>query len=499
MKRQGGGALLSTLKLDPKSAVPLYRQLEAGIRQMVLNGDLPANGRLPATRQLSLDLDVSRLTVKNAYEQLATEGFLKSRQGAGTFVADIAAIELPPETPAGPSIVSGGRPMLSRRADRIARSKATTRLGGVKAFRPGVPALDMFPRKAWAAAQSKVMRGVDEDLLGYGPPGGIDMLKKEIAIHVRDHRGILCRPEQIVVTSGAQQAFVLIALTLLQRDAVVWCEDPGHIAARDAMRLLGADIRSVPIDREGFDLETAVGRHPRANLVFTTPSHQHPLGVTMSLNRRLDLLDYAKRHVTWVVEDDYDSEFRYADRALPALQALDREGCVLYTGSFSKSLFPALRIGYLIAPPALVDALTAGQTLLSQNVSPVQQHILARFMADGSFNAHIRRMCNLYRKRRDLLIAALHKRASDHFELEPCRAGMHLIGWLKDRSREEKAVAEAIWNSGVDCLPVSIYCDRRQVRPGIMFGFACAREDNIDSNVVKVTQAVASKYVKTLK
>ena len=490
MSRHSGGVLLSTLQLDASSNIPLYRQLETAIRQLVLNRHLPPNSRLPATRNLSTDLGVSRLTVKNVYEQLTSEGFLQSRQGDGTYVADIAMTELPLEVPASGKTSHKELQPISRRAALIAASSSTTRLGSVTAFRPGVPALDQFPRKTWAAAHSKVVRTGENDLFGYGPPGGLPVLKRAIAIHVRDHRGIQCEPGQIVITSGAQQAFVLIALTLLEPGAVVWSEDPGHIGIRDAMRALGADVKSVPIDGRGFNLGHAIRHHSPASMIFVTPSHQHPLGITMSLNRRLALLDYAQQHNCWIVEDDYDSEYRYSDRALPALLALDTSGRALYAGSFSKSLFPALRLGYLICPPELVNAFTAAQTLLSQNVSPLQQRVLARFMLDGNFNAHIRKMRVLYRQRRDMLTASFERHAGGMFELEPCHAGMHLIGWLKDDTLDELKVARTIWGCNVDCLPISIYCDEQIIRPGIMFGFACAVEDEIDGKVERLAGAL---------
>jgi GntR family transcriptional regulator/MocR family aminotransferase len=489
MSRQSGGALLTTLHLDPTHDVPLYRQLESAIRQMILSGDLPPNSRLPATRHLSNDLGVSRLTVKNVYEQLTSEGFLQSRQGDGTYVADIAITEMLLEVPATQVTPPKAHQAISSHAARIAASKSTTRLGGVKAFRPGVPALDQFPRKAWASAHSKVTRDGENALLGYGSPGGLPELKQAIAIHVRDHRGIQCEPEQIIITSGAQQAFVLIALSVLEAGATVWSEDPGHIGVRDAMRALGIVVRSVPINEHGFDLQHAVENYPTASLMFVTPSHQHPLGVTMSLSRRLELLDYAQQHNCWIIEDDYDSEFRYVDRALPASLALDNSGHVLYTGSFSKSLFPALRLGYLISPPELIAAFTAAQTLLSQNVSPLQQKVLAEFMRNGSFNAHIRKMRALYRLRRDLLVAAIERYASEIFELEPCRAGMHLIAWLRDSSLKELDVAQAIWNANIDCMPISIYCDEQKLRPGLMLGFACAVDDDIEGTVKRLARA----------
>lgn len=490
MSKPSGGALLSTLELEPASETPLYRQLETAIRQMVLDRRLPANSRMPATRHLATDLGVSRLTVKNVYEQLTSEGFLLSRQGAGTYVADIPAAERPLQMPVSHSDMLDNGWAMPPRAALLARSKSTTRLGSVKAFRPGVPALDQFPRKAWANAHAKALRNGDDALLGYGPPGGLPELKNAIAVHVRDHRGIQCAAEQVVVTSGAQQAFALLALTLLEPGAVVWSEDPGHIGIRDAMRALGADVRSVPIDDEGFDVRHGIQNYPHAGMIFVTPSHQHPLGVTMSLNRRLELLDYAKQHNCWIVEDDYDSEYRYADRALPALRALDTSGRVLYASSFSKSLFPGLRLGYLISRPELVGAFTAAQTLLSQNVSPLTQRVLANFMQDGSFNAHIRKMRSLYQSRRDLLVQALEDHCDGVFELEPCHAGMHLIAWLRNGALDELAAARAIWDAGIDCLPISIYCDQGQLRPGIMLGFACAKEQQIDENVARLREAM---------
>ena len=491
MAKQKGGALMSTFRFAESGGMPIYRQLESGIRRMILDGYLSVGDRLPSSRQLAADLGISRQTVKNVFEQLTIEGFLESRRGSGTFVGDVAVTNLPPEIPRERPRKNGSRMPLSKRARAIAATGATTRLDSVGAFRPGVPALDMFPRKAWSAAHSRVMRSGKDTLFGYGPPGGLPEFKRAIRLHVRDHRGIRCNEDQIVITAGAQQAFVLIALTLIKRGSVVWCEDPGHIAVRDAMRLLEADVKHVPIDSQGFDIEYARQRHPRARLIFVTPSHQHPLGITMTLNRRLKLLESVQQLKCWIVEDDYDSEFRYAERTLPAMQALDGSGRVLYVGSFSKSLFPALRIGYVISPPELVDAFTATQTLLSQNVSQLQQQVLAHFMLDGSFNAHIRNMCILYRRRRDLLVQGLRQHAGSFLDIEPCQAGMHLIGWLRDGSANERKVAEAIWSAGIDCLPLSIYCVEQVLRPGILFGFACVPESEINAATRVVGAAVA--------
>jgi GntR family transcriptional regulator/MocR family aminotransferase len=304
-------------------------------------------------------------------------------------------------------------------------------------------------------------------------------------------------PQQIIITAGAQQAFSLIAFTLLNPGDIVFSEDPGHIAGRDAMRIFGADVRSVEIDSEGFNLDYAQSRHPPARLIFVTPSHQHPLGVTMSLQRRMQIIDYARRHDTWIVEDDYDSEFRYQGRALPAMQSLDSHGQILYVGSFSKTLFPALRLGYLIAPPSIVDAFSVGQTLLSQNISPVLQQTLARFIEDGSYNSHIRKMRTLYKERLEILADSLTACCGDIFHFDKPDAGMHLIAWLQDKKREDAELCKAIWDEGVDCLPVSMYCDQKKIDPGIMLGFACAPETEISKCVAILYDAVTQSNLTT--
>ncbi len=494
MVKKTGGALFSTLNINSASNTPLYRQLETKLRQLILDGELAANARMPATRQLAADLGISRLTVKNVYEQLIAEGFLWAKQGSGTYVELLQSSELRPQAVGRNQTEMSPTPELPPRAASIGRSKATTRLDRVRAFRPGIPALDLFPRRAWADAYSRVLRSKNDDFLGYGSSSGLEELKQAIAEHVLDHRGIKCSSNQITITSGAQQAFSLIAVTLLEARDLVWMEDPGHIAIRDSMRLLGIDVRSVPIDDEGFALERAISHYPQSRVMFTTPSHQHPLGVVMSLKRRMELLDHASQSGSWIVEDDYDSEFHYADRALPALQALDHYGRVLYVGSFSKSLFPALRLGYLICPPNLAQVFAAAQTLLSQNVSLLQQKTLANFMRDGNFNAHIRKMKLAYRQRRDRLISSLEQHAPDLFELEPCHAGMHLISWLIPSRISDGEIAKCIWAVGIDCLPLSIFCDRERLRPGLLFGFACAVEADIEQNVVRMAQAVR-RYV----
>ncbi len=484
--RKIGGALLSMLTLDRNSGTPLTRQLENKIRKAVLDGSLPQTTRLPSTRQMAEELVVSRLTIKNAFEQLISEGFLEARHGSGTYVAVLSSGDLPVvptrrlDTPEITAI--------SPHVERIQQSLATTRLSHVRAFRPGIPALDLFPRRAWADAHSRAIRNRDNFLLGYGPSSGLVDLKTAIAGHVRDSRGIECTSDQIIITSGAQQAFSLILLTLLTPGNTIWMEDPGHIAFRDAARLQGYHIDPVSLDADGFSLAHALANYAPCDLMFVTPSHQHPLGMTMSLTRRLELLDVAQSHDSWIIEDDYDSEFHYEERPQPALKALDKQGRVLYVGSFSKSMFPAMRLGYLICPPGLGTALAAAETLLSQNVSLLQQKAMAYFMEDGNYNAHLRRMKSAYRLRRDTLVYALEKHASQLLRPEPCRAGMHLIARFVDSSVSDQAMSQRLWNAGIDCLPLSLFVDQANVDPGLLLGFACAPETEIETNVLSIVQ-----------
>ncbi len=489
--KKTGGAMLSMLNLDRQSGMPLTRQLENKIRKAVLDGSLPQNARMPSTRQLATDLGVSRLTIKNAFEQLTTEGFLETRRGSGTYVAILSTGITP--------IKSSSKRRRKRTSkvgpiaphvQRIQNSLATTRLSHVRAFRPGIPALDLFPRRAWSEAYSRALRSHDSFLLGYGPSSGLDQLKAAIAAHVLDSRGIECDPNQVVITSGAQQAFSLILLTLLTPGDTIWMEDPGHIAFRDAANLHGFGIGSVPLDAEGFSLSSALATYDPCNLIFVTPSHQHPLGMTMSLSRRLELLDVAKSQNSWIIEDDYDSEFHYEQRPLPALKALDKQNRVLYVGSFSKSMFPAMRLGYLICPSGLEAAFSAAETLLSQNVSLPQQKAMAYFMEDGSFNSHIRKMKQVYQTRRDTLVTALQNHASNILRPEPCLTGMHLVTRFTNSSVSDQFLANQLWEAGIDCLPLSIFRDQATVDPGLLLGFACAPENQINDKVIRAVRCL---------
>lgn len=491
MPKSPGGALLHGFSIVRDSPVPIYRQLDASLRRLILDGTLTPGQKLPSTRDLAQELGVSRITVKSVYEQLVAEGYALAKTGAGTFVSGGLDIEASPKIrrprrQARPPTIE-----ISERARTIMSSKASMRHGETGAFRPGVPALDLFPIKAWNKYLLEAATCADRRNLSYGEINGSAALRVSIARHLTDARSMQVDPEQIVITSGAQQAFVLIAFVLLNKGDTVWYENPGHIAGRDVMQIMGANVAAVPIDDEGLDLDFAVRNHPKPTLIFTTPSHQQPLGTTMSLGRRLALLSYAQENGAWIIEDDYDSEFRYRGRPLPALSALDSDRRVFYVGTFSKSMFAAIRLGYIVVPPGLGDAFAQARNLLGQSPSAMVEQAMSRFMEDGRFVEHIRKMRRVYRARRDMLFDCLTQDCADVLVPQPTDAGMHMLAWLKNGIGDQAAHL-ALLSAGIDSLPLSAYCIDPLGRPGIVLGFSGTPERRIPKLVRRMSDALRS-------
>ena len=489
MPKSPGGALLQKLSIERGTTVPIYRQLDASLRRLILDGTLSKGQKLPSTRELAQDLGVSRITIKTVYEQLVAEGYALSRTGSGTFVSEDLDIEASPTFRRTRRKATSPKVDISEHAQAIMSSKASMRHGKTAPFRPGVPALDLFPVKLWNKYLLDAMTSEKRRNLSYGEVNGSAALRASIARHLIDARGMQVDPEQIVITSGAQQAFVLIAFVLLNIGDTVWYENPGHIAGRDVMQIMGANVAPVPIDSEGMDLEFATENHPKPTLIFTTPSHQQPLGTTMSLVRRLALLNYAQENNAWIIEDDYDSEFRYRGRPLPALSALDSERRVLYVGTFSKSMLAAIRLGYIVVPPGLVETFAKARNLLGQGSSAVVEQALSRFMDDGRFVEHIRKMRRVYRTRRDTLFDCLIKDCADTLEPEPTDAGMHMLAWLKTDVDDQTAHLTLL-EVGIESLPLSVYCIEPLERSGIVLGFSGANEKQIPKLVKRVSEAL---------
>ncbi|MGB8343352.1 MAG: PLP-dependent aminotransferase family protein, partial [Ktedonobacteraceae bacterium] len=380
------------IKLDATLSVPLYKQLYERLRGAILAGQLERGARLPSTRTLASELGISRSTTVLAYTQLLLEGYLESRAGQGTLVArDLPAalfheqtVQTPAKPPGTPK--TSLTPLASRvrlLQDMPFPERLEEPAGG--AFRGGEPALDLFPFEVWARLIARRARHSLRAFVHYQPPAGYYPLREAIAAQIGVTRGVRCTPEQIIITAGSQGAFDLAARTLLNPGEAVWMENPCYFGARGALLAAGARLVPVPVDKQGLVMETGRERCPVARLVSTTPSHQFPTGVTMSLSRRLSLLDWARETGAWILEDDYDSEYRSSGRPLEALQGLDHAGRVLYIGTFSKVLFPTLRLGYLVAPAELVEPLLTMRRFLDVHIPMLEQMALFDFLHEGHY------------------------------------------------------------------------------------------------------------------
>jgi GntR family transcriptional regulator / MocR family aminotransferase len=479
--------------LDRAGRLPMHRQLSQRLREAILAGQFPPGTRLPSTRTLATELGVSRTTALAAYEQLRDEGYLDGRVGAGTTVADLTG---PPPAPSPAPTRVPVAPALSARGTAVAASRWRLRpeTGSgrerPRAFPLGMPALDAFPRQLWTRVLTRRARRSLGDLLGYQDPAGYRPLREAIAAYLGLARGVRCRPDQVLVVSGAQAGIDLAARLLLDPGDPAWVEDPGYYGARGALTAAGARLVPVPVDADGLDLGAARRRQPDARLAYVTPSHQFPVGATMSLARRLDLLAWAESAGGYVLEDDYDSEYRYVGRPLPALQGLDQADRVIYVGSFSKVLFPSLRVGYLVVPDGLVDAFTAAQRFGEVNVPALEQAALADFIADGHLGRHVRRMRALYAVRGRALIRAIRRQAPDALEVRSAHAGLHLVAWLPPGA-DDRAAAERAAAAGVEAQALSDHALERPERGGLLLGYAAVPEPEIDRATVRLARALA--------
>lgn len=507
--KPAAGALLTLLK-DPgtASAAPLYRQVYQRVRTAVLAGELSAGARLPSSRRLAADVRLSRNTVELAFAQLEAEGYLVRRRGSGTYVcrtlpgrpigaaartaASKTAASPAPERPAG---IRAARPPLSPRGHALvdAFQRPGPEVDSRLAFGTCGPALDHFPTALWNRLAAKRARLAGRTLLRSGDAGGYRPLREAIASYLGAARGVRCRPEQVIVTTSTQQSLDLAARLLLEPGDRAWMEDPGYRCARAALE--GNRVRAVPVpvDDQGLDVAAGKRRAPRARLAYITPSHQYPLGVTLSLERRLELLRWAEGAGAWVFEDDYDSEYRYDGRPLAALQGLDTAGQVLYAGTFHKVLFPGLRLAYLVVPEILADAFGAAREATDGFCPPLTQAVVADFLTQGHFSAHLRQTRALYRQRRDALRDALGSISglTGILRLGPVEAGLHLTGFLpSDVSDRRISDLAASLGLGVSALS-GYYADAKAARPGLIFHYAALSPERIVDGVARLAAALA--------
>lgn len=439
------------------------------LRQGILAGTLPPGARLPPTRVMADEIGVARQTVVLAYERLAAEGYVRARTGSGTYVAP----DLPDAAPAPAAVPGAAAHALSSRGVRLAgipahATDAEAPVGPLLAG--GLPAYDLFPTQAWLRCTARVLRRMPAELTGYPPPQGLPELRQQIAAHLAATRGLVADPAHIIVTGGTQQALRLAADLLLDPGDAAWVEDPGYIAGRGALIATGAQPVAVPSDGEGLDVAAGVRLAPAARLAVVAPSHSTPLGGALPLGRRLALLDWATRAGAWILEDDCDSEFRWEGRPLPPLATLDRTGRVIYCGTFSKTLAPALRLGFAVVPGPLVPAFVRARTLMDRGSAALSQAVLAEFMRQGLLAPHVRRMRTEYANRRSALLAALRRHAPVVSPIE-APGGLHMVVRLPDGCAEAEAV-RACRARGLSVAPLRAYFAGPPRMSGLVVGFA---------------------------
>ncbi|WP_110667577.1 PLP-dependent aminotransferase family protein [Salinicola halophilus] len=451
----------------------LSQRLYVALRELIQQGRLAPGCALPSSRRLAAALGLGRNTVLTAIDRLIAEGFLLARSGAGVFVADWQPTRDVPDSSETPSA------RLSQRGARILDFSAT--LGERHAaFAPGVPALDCLPRERWQRLLRRHQQRAPAAWFDYPTEGGLPALREALCDYLRLSRSVRCEAGRILITQGAQQGFELIARLLADPGDSVWMEEPGYGGAQACFHSAGLAMTPVPVDEAGMNVASLPANAPEPRLIYVTPSHQYPSGVTLSLPRRAALLERAKRHDAWIIEDDYDSEFRYASAPIAAMQGLREDARVIYVGTFSKVLYPGMRLGYLVLPPALVEPFRRANARLHREGQYVIQAALADFMAEGHFGRHVARMRERYRGRQARLRAALAPAVEKGLSLSDGQAGMHLVAGVDSLELEEALVARGR-KAGIQLSPLSRFYLETPGRPGLVLGYAAASEEAIDT------------------
>lgn len=478
----------------------LNRRLYYALRKQILSGALPAHYRLPSSRNLAAKLGVSRNTVLYAYEQLLAEGFVITKHGSGTYVSDIfihmpntgnnqgqlnSDTDEPPYTPI--------RPLSTRGKNLLHHAGATNYQWGP--FVSGVPDVSVFPHRLWARLLGKVWRqNPNPSLLTYATHGGYKPLREAIATHLRIVRAANCDADQIIITSGIHQALDLTARMLADPGEAVWMEEPSYWGVKSVMTMAGLQIIPVPVDNEGL-APNIHEPYQNPRLIFATPSHQYPLGTVMSLARRQLLLELAQKHDAWIIEDDYDSEFRFDGRPLASLQGLDSHERVIYLGTFSKTLFPGLRLGYMIVPKSLANAFAKGLSELFREGQMAQQVVLAEFFNKGHYSTHVRRMRQIYASRREALSCAVKDHFGEGISMSNQEAGLHMVLHFND-DVDDKAITAAAYEKNLVTRPLSsYYLGHTKPKKGLLLGYACVPEEVITSSFATLA-AIIKQHIK---
>jgi GntR family transcriptional regulator/MocR family aminotransferase len=490
MKRRSAAPIVA-VHVERGGTEPLHRQVYREIVQLILGGRLAPGARVPSSRTLAEDLGVARNTVLLALEQMMSEGFVETRYGSGTFVSS----ELPDMTPErvrDRAVALRRGPRLAKRArSLIAPANRPAAMPGLR--RPGEPDCAGFPFALWARLLSESWRSPAHGLLVGDATAGHPPLRAAIAGYLAAARGVSATAEQVIIVSGIRQALAVAARLLLDPGAAAWLENPGYPGLRGPLVAAGAELVPVEVDGEGLSLPAGRRAAPRPSLICVAPSHQYPLGMTMSVARRLALLDYARQINAWIFEDDYDSEWRYAGRPLAAMQGLDQDGRVLYAGTFSKILFPSIRLGYVVVPMRLIEPFLAARQALDDQPALLAQPALAQFITGGHLATHLRRQRRHYRAKQELLLAAAGHHLDGQLELAPDSGGMHLVGYLHpdlaarmgDREASRRAAA-----AGIAAPALSSHWVGRAKRHGLLLGYTAYPDAEIAAVVARLAQAL---------
>ena len=511
---------LPFIALDAASARPLYDQLYGALREHILNGRLAAGARLASSRALAAGLGISRFTVVAALDQLTAEGYLSSVGRGGTFVSralpEVSMRARASSRPAAPSSPRhAGRPAAPNAAGLSRRGRVMTDIvitgprddaDEPRPFRPRRPPLDLFPFALWSRMLRRQWRSFRHQMLDYGDPHGLRGLREAIAEHAATTRGVRCTADQVIITAGAQQAYNLLFQLLIDPGDDVWIEEPGYLDVRGALAAAGATLVPVPVDGGGLDVEAGIAAAPGARLAYVSPSHQYPTGATMSASRRMQLIDWAHRKRAWIVEDDYDSYFRYRGRPLPALQRMEAdrldasaahgaplEGRVVYVGTFSKTMFPSLRLGYCIVPPSLVDPVANARAVADRNSPVSDQRALELFIREGHYDRHLRRTRAACVERYDAMRESVRRRLDGWLELSAMSAGTHVLAWISTRAPSARRVEKLAADAGMVIFPLSRYCIEPIARDALVLGYGGLAPHLIDAGVRRLAR-ILEKY-----
>ena len=493
MKKISSG-VMPIIQIDRRARAPLHRQIYNSYRTAIVEGALRPGERIPSTRILASELGLSRIPVLNAYAQLLAEGYLEARVGAGTVVSSTLPdqLMLPQRSGARVDVRKGPRPMPVN-STALPSVQAALLWFGKRwgAFNPGQPALDHFPFKVWSRLVSSRCRNMQMSSMHYDDPRGSRHLREVIAAYLRTARGVRCESDNIMIVSGSQQALEITTRVLLDRGSRVWIEDPGYRFARNVFQLNSCEVVPIPVDEEGMDVAVGIKRFRKAEAALVTPSHQYPLGATMSASRRLQLLDWAHSSGSWIIEDDYDSEYRYENLPIASLQGLDPGGHVIYIGTFSKVLFSSLRLGYVVIPPELIERFMTVRLTMDLGASGFLQPVLADFIEQGHFSRHLRRMRQLYRERRSALLESLRSAFDVDLEVHGEHAGLHVAVMLppgfNDHELSERAARAKLW-----LVPLSSSYLERPASQGFIMGFSNTSTKEIPNAMRKLRDIIHS-------